>query len=64
MGAATVSIRANPAEQPPSADLCTCGHPYSRHDPISIRYCNATATGGLNRGCVCRAGTGTYPGRM
>jgi len=62
--ATTANIRADSAEQPLPADLCACGHPYSRHDPISIRYCDATVTAGLNRGCVCRTGTEAYPGRM
>ena len=44
--------------------LCVCGHPYSEHDPISVRYCDATITGGLSRGCVCSAAPGNYPGRM
>ncbi|HZP52691.1 RGCVC family protein [Actinocrinis sp.] len=64
VAATTVSIQVDPAEQLPPANLCTCGHPYSQHDRISIRYCDATVTGGLDRGCICRTGTGTYAGRM
>ena len=44
--------------------LCVCGHPRSLHDAISTRYCDATVTGGLSRGCVCSAVPGNYPGRM
>ena len=44
--------------------LCVCGHPRNRHDPISARYCDATASGELNRNCVCTAAPGVYPGRM
>jgi hypothetical protein len=48
-----------------SADtLCTCGHPRDQHDSISTRYCDATASAGLDRGCVCHAVPGAYPGRM
>lgn len=38
-----------------SADgICDmCPHPWSDHDRISVRYCTATATSGLSRGCVC-----------
>jgi hypothetical protein len=30
-----------------------CPHPWDAHDRIGLRYCTATAAGGLNRGCVC-----------
>ena len=32
-----------------------CPHPLEAHDPIGVRFCRATATAGLDRGCVCRA---------
>ncbi|MBS2965874.1 RGCVC family protein [Actinocrinis puniceicyclus] len=62
--ATPVVIGADGAGQPSPAGLCTCGHPYDQHDPISIRYCDATVTGGLSRGCICRTVPGNYPGRM
>lgn len=30
-----------------------CPHPWTAHDQISARYCNATAAGRHTRGCVC-----------
>jgi hypothetical protein len=30
-----------------------CPHAWEAHDPIGIRFCSATVTSGLNRGCVC-----------
>jgi hypothetical protein len=39
---------------PPTGGECTsCPHPMSAHDPISARFCGATAAGGYHRGCVC-----------
>ena len=36
------------------ADGCAvCPHPLSAHDPISLRFCRATTSGGATRGCVC-----------
>ena len=44
-------------ERPPLADgqprACACGHPDAQHDAIATRYCLATATGHLDRGCIC-----------
>jgi hypothetical protein len=39
-------------ETPPSP-LCACGHPIDTHDAVALRYCAATASGDLQRGCVC-----------
>ncbi|WP_354670808.1 RGCVC family protein [Actinomadura sp. DC4] len=39
-------------ETPPSP-LCACGHPIDAHDAVASRYCRATASGDLQRGCVC-----------
>jgi hypothetical protein len=44
--------------EPGTADLahpaCTaCPHAWDAHDRIGIRYCTASAAGGLDRGCVC-----------
>jgi hypothetical protein len=33
--------------------LCACGHDIEEHDRISARFCAATASGHLTRGCVC-----------
>jgi hypothetical protein len=37
------------AEQP-----CPCGHLESEHDGIASRYCAATLSAALSRGCICR----------
>lgn len=36
-------------------ELCVCGHPIEQHDTIAARYCAATISGDLVRGCVCAA---------
>ncbi|WP_250556751.1 RGCVC family protein [Pseudonocardia lacus] len=30
-----------------------CAHDWGAHDPIGVRFCSATITAGLDRGCVC-----------
>ncbi len=30
-----------------------CAHPWTAHDPIAARFCDATAAAGFRRGCVC-----------
>lgn len=32
---------------------CGCGHLDEAHDEIASRYCAATQTGALTRGCIC-----------
>ncbi|WP_372495479.1 RGCVC family protein [Saccharopolyspora soli] len=35
--------------------LCAvCPHIWIAHDPIAVRYCTATMSRALTRGCVCR----------
>jgi hypothetical protein len=35
-------------------DACdTCPHPLAAHDAISLRFCSATRSAALGRGCVC-----------
>lgn len=36
---------------------CACGHPPDEHDPIAARYCAATTSSRLCRGCICMAPT-------
>lgn len=36
-----------------------CPHVWEAHDPISVRYCTATAAAGRQRGCVCDTTTTT-----
>ena len=43
-----------PATSDLPQDACAvCPHPMSAHDRIGVRYCSATASGGLERECVC-----------
>ena len=37
------------------AEDCHCGHPDAEHDAVARRYCAATSSAGLHRGCICRA---------
>jgi hypothetical protein len=32
---------------------CRCGHRTDVHDTIALRYCAATKTAALTRGCIC-----------
>jgi hypothetical protein len=41
--------------------LCACGHPMEEHDPIAARYCRATTSGDLQRGCICVVTSGPPP---
>jgi hypothetical protein len=41
---------------PPAVAVCdVCPHPAAAHDAISRRFCDATLTGALSRGCICRS---------
>ncbi|WP_143517162.1 RGCVC family protein [Pseudonocardia sp. MH-G8] len=48
-----------PADTPSSTETGTgrtcaaCPHDHDAHDRIGTRYCSATITGALSRGCVC-----------
>ncbi len=36
-------------------DRCAaCDHPWSEHDALGMRFCTATVTSSLSRGCICR----------
>ncbi|MDN3352004.1 RGCVC family protein [Actinomadura sp. DC4] len=39
--------------KPDDETLCACGHPADAHDAVAVRYCAATASSALTRGCVC-----------
>jgi hypothetical protein len=32
---------------------CACGHAADDHDGIALRYCAATKTSAIARGCIC-----------
>jgi hypothetical protein len=60
--AADAAKQLSAAEHPDPT--CACGHLLDQHDPIASRYCDATNSARLERGCVCSAAPGVYPGRM
>jgi hypothetical protein len=48
----------SPARPPVAQALaCACGHLDAEHDAIATRYCLATTTGHLDRGCICAGAT-------
>lgn len=62
----TTHVPANPLA-PDSArrtePSCTaCPHPADAHDALARRFCSATRTGDLRRGCLCsrESGGATY----
>ena len=37
-----------------AAQACqACGHELAAHDPVAIRYCQASTAQGNKRGCLC-----------
>lgn len=52
--AATATLTEKHLPTPGSADSCDmCPHATSEHDAISLRFCMATRSRALSRGCVC-----------
>jgi hypothetical protein len=51
--------RTPPSSVPASAAarphlICAaCPHEWGAHDPTGVRFCSATVSSGLRRGCVC-----------
>ncbi|WP_436691870.1 MULTISPECIES: RGCVC family protein [unclassified Geodermatophilus] len=44
------------AAQAMTTEACdVCPHPRADHDAIAARFCSATGTGAIARGCVCRS---------
>lgn len=42
------------ADHADAAAVCVaCSHPHGEHDPLGLRYCTATTTFALPRGCIC-----------
>lgn len=60
---ATTKTQAIPTDLPASgeatAGCSACAHPWTVHDQIAIRYCNATAAARHNRSCVCTVRPGS-----
>jgi hypothetical protein len=48
--------------QPTATLTCACGHPAAEHDRVGLRYCQATLSGGLARGCICPAASAVPDG--
>jgi hypothetical protein len=48
-----VTSQVSVQEAPVELVLCGCGHRLAGHDAIAARYCSASTSGGLERGCVC-----------
>jgi hypothetical protein len=38
-----------------------CAHPWTAHDAIAARFCNATVSGRFKRGCVCTSRPAVKP---
>jgi hypothetical protein len=49
------------AGKPPPDAMCPCGHTADEHDSLASRYCRATVTGALTRGCMCVPVTASLP---
>jgi hypothetical protein len=47
----TETVRASADETACNA----CPHPSADHDKIAQRFCDATLTGAMDRGCICRS---------
>ena len=45
----------------PATRSCVCGHADLAHDPIARRFCAATASASLSRGCVCPPASESKP---
>lgn len=47
-------LRDTSSETRPDTECPVCSHPRENHDAIAARFCQATTSGALDRGCVCR----------
>ena len=45
----------------PVIERCHCGHDDDQHDAVAARFCRATLSGVLRRGCACRLGEPELP---
>lgn len=54
---ATADTQVIPTESSTKGEMNTgcsaCAHPWTAHDQIAIRFCQATSAGRHNRSCVC-----------
>jgi hypothetical protein len=39
----------------PELRCAACDHELARHDPVGLRYCQATEAQGRSRNCICRS---------
>ncbi len=49
------TLRTAPSGEAPEETCAACPHDLAGHDAIALRFCRATATGSLERGCVCQS---------
>lgn len=42
------------APSAPATACAACPHPTAAHDAVADRYCRATVTSALDRGCICQ----------
>jgi hypothetical protein len=49
-----VSSKASPPVTDEDRGCDVCPHPVDDHDAIGLRFCRATRSSGVDRGCVCR----------
>jgi hypothetical protein len=53
---ADTESRDEPSASAEAAPRCAvCSHQRADHDPIGLRYCQATQAQALPRNCICRA---------
>jgi hypothetical protein len=48
----TVVAGKHAGSESPVCDMCS--HPIEFHDVVALRYCAASASSALSRGCVCK----------
>lgn len=45
----------SPMKDKKAEGVCAvCPHDWVAHDSIGVRYCSATITNALHRGCICK----------
>lgn len=52
--AVTAASKLAEAERDSRAACMVCGHPVVAHDPIAVRYCDATLAHAFTRRCICQ----------
>jgi hypothetical protein len=55
MTSSTLPIPTTTSEAVSTTQCDVCPHPLADHDPIAARFCSATGSAAIARGCVCRS---------